>query len=89
MSDLMMIVHTSVTEKTTHTMLLTPWCGACQITLSDLMMNVHTYVTDNTTYHMVYVRLMLFLISYYNITCQYHLQLTSFVMLYVRSVCLI
>jgi hypothetical protein len=31
------------------------------------MMNVHihTYVADNTTYHMVYVRLMLLSISYY------------------------
>jgi hypothetical protein len=60
MSDLMMNIHTCVTENTTYTMSLTPWCGVCQITMSDLIMNVHTNVTDNTTYHMVYVRLMLF-----------------------------
>jgi hypothetical protein len=63
----------------------------CQISISDIMMNVHihTYVADNTTYHMVYVRLMLLSISYYNIACQYHLQMTSYAMLYVRSICLI
>ena len=60
MSYLMMNIQTRVTENNTYTMLLTPWCGVCQITMSDLIMNVHTNVTDNTTYHMVYVRLMLF-----------------------------
>jgi hypothetical protein len=48
MSDLMMNVHTYVTDNTTYTML-------CQISISDLMMNVHTCFTDNTTYTMFYV----------------------------------
>ena len=60
MSDLMMNIHTCVTENNTYTMLITPWCSVCHITLSDSMMHVHTYITDNTTYHMVYIRLMLF-----------------------------
>ena len=49
MSDLMMDVHTYVTDNTTYTML-------CQISISDLMMNVHICFTDNTTYTMFYVR---------------------------------
>jgi hypothetical protein len=59
MLDLMMNAHICVTASTTYSMLLTPWCGVCQITLLDLIMNVHTYATDNTTYTMLYVRLML------------------------------
>ena len=55
MSDLMMNVHTCVTDNTTYIMLLTPWCAACHINMSDLIMNVHTCITDNTTYTMVYV----------------------------------
>ena len=59
----------------------------CQSTLSNFMMNVHVCVTDNTTHHMVYVRLMLLWISYYNIACQYHSQMTLYTMLYVGSIC--
>jgi hypothetical protein len=46
MSDLMMDVHTYVTDNTTYTML-------CQINISNLMRNVHTCFTDNTTYTVV------------------------------------
>ena len=38
MSDLIMDVHTYVTDNTTYTML-------CQISISDLMRNVHTCLT--------------------------------------------
>jgi hypothetical protein len=56
MSDLMMNIHTFVTDNTAYAMLLTPWCGVWQITMSDLMMNVHTCVTDNTTFTTLCVR---------------------------------
>jgi hypothetical protein len=56
MSDLMMNIHTCVTDNATYAMLLTPWCGVWQITMSDLMMNLHTSVTNNNDYTMWYVR---------------------------------
>jgi hypothetical protein len=49
MTDLIMNVHTCVTDNTTYAMLYVR-------SMSDLMMNVHTCVTDNTTYAMLYVR---------------------------------
>jgi hypothetical protein len=82
----MMNIHTRVTDNTIYTMLLTPWRGVCQSTLSNLMMNIYICVTDYTTYHMVYVRLMVLSTSFSYITCQYHLQMTSYAMLYVRSI---
>jgi hypothetical protein len=56
MSDLIMNIATCVTDNTAYTMLLTPWCGICQITMSDLMMNVHSYATDNTAYATLYFK---------------------------------
>jgi hypothetical protein len=50
MSDLMMNVHTCVTDDTIIHHVL------CQTTLSELTMNAHTYATDDTTFIMMYVR---------------------------------
>ena len=45
MSDLMMNVHTCLTDNTTNTLLYVR--SLCQISMSDLMINVHTRVTVN------------------------------------------
>ena len=49
MSDVMMNVHTCVTDDTTYIMLYVK-------SLSVVMMNVYTCVTNNATYIMLYVR---------------------------------
>jgi hypothetical protein len=45
MSDLMMNVHTCLTDNTTNTLLYVR--SLCQISMSDLMINVHTCFTDH------------------------------------------
>jgi hypothetical protein len=45
MSNLMMNIHTCVTDNTTNTLLYVR--SLCQITMSDLMMNILTRVTVN------------------------------------------